>query len=160
MVNEFYDICRMSVLYVDDDQDISKMVGTWFARNYANQMFIHASDGSEAIQVVEVSKPDIVIIDLNMPQINGLQLLKHISCLDEREMAAISVCKDEDKIIECLLSGYNYFIHKPINFDIFFNCIDCMMEKVFLRRLHRVRELQHLCRPPYRHTDVIGSKGR
>jgi DNA-binding NarL/FixJ family response regulator len=161
MKNELYDICRMTLLYVDDDPDITLMVGTRFAQNYANQIFMSADNGNDAIEKTRLYKPDLFIVDLNMPLVSGLQCVRQIQRVDKnKEIAVISVCKDEDKILECLQSGVRYFIPKPINFDLFFYQIDYMMERIFWKRLSCAKSLHYLCPDTDKHADLPPSRRR
>jgi two-component system, response regulator YesN len=142
MNDELYDICRMKLLYVDDDLDISRMVATRFAKNYANQKFFHAENGQDGLRMVELHEPDLIIVDFNMPLMNGLQFLREVKRNgNDIEIATISACKDQAKILECLQSGFRYFIMKPINFEIFFNQTDRMMESIFWKRLSRSKRV-------------------
>lgn len=142
MNNQLHDICRMKLLYIDDDLDISRMVATRFAQNYANQKFIHADDGQTGLKMVELQEPDIIIVDLNMPIMNGLQFLREVKRNGgDLEIAAISVCNDKQKILECLESGFRYFMMKPINFEVFFRQTDSMMESIFWKRISRSKRV-------------------
>jgi DNA-binding response OmpR family regulator len=155
MNDELYDICRMKLLYVDDDLDISQMVATRFARNYANQKFFHADNGQNGLKMVELHEPDIIIVDLNMPLMNGLQFLREVKRNGgELEIAAISVCKDKHKILECFESGFRYFMMKPINFEIFFNQTDSMMESIFWKRISRSKKVCYSSPCPKKATNI------
>jgi DNA-binding NarL/FixJ family response regulator len=159
MIKELSDICRMTILYADDDMDFTQMIHTSFAKNYANQIFITANNGKDALEQSELYKPDLFILDLNMPIVDGLSLMKQIKMIDcDKEVAAISVCNDEDKIQECLKSGFRFFIKKPINFDTFFYQVDCMMENVFWKRLFYAKNLSYLYAEIYKNLHSLPSR--
>ena len=66
------------VLVVDDDQDIVFMIKSGFEKNGLE--VISASDGYEALKVVKINTPDLMIVDLTMPVMNGWQF-----CMKVRE---------------------------------------------------------------------------
>ena len=73
------------ILIVDDELDLLKMLQSIFKRDgYANILI--ASSGKEALKIFQKDQPDMVILDIMMPEMNGLMVLKKI-----RETSAIPV---------------------------------------------------------------------
>lgn len=66
----------MKILIIDDEQAIVKMYSSAFTSAGINM--ISASDGQNALELIESEKPDAVLLDIIMPKINGLDVLKKI----------------------------------------------------------------------------------
>jgi len=65
-----------TILVVDDDEEILKLIGLTLYRNHYNVILRGSGEGAKA--VLEGSKVDLLVTDLVMPDTNGLELLKHI----------------------------------------------------------------------------------
>ena len=89
-----------------------------------------ASDGEEAYQFCQQYKPDIVIVDINLPKINGLELLQKIS--QEHfyiEAVIMSAHTDIDlRLQKYNLEGTKYLI-KPVSRKIFMNTLEDIIEQ-------------------------------
>ncbi|WP_433392806.1 GGDEF domain-containing response regulator [Micromonospora sp. KLBMP9576] len=64
------------ILVVDDDEDIARFVG--FNLRLHGFDVIHASDGQEALEVIERQRPDLAVVDLMMPRVDGLELTRRL----------------------------------------------------------------------------------
>ena len=69
-------MCERSILIVDDDEHLQKMLGYFFVTK--NSEVICVKDGYAALKVLEVKLPDLIILDLWMPGIDGLEICKRI----------------------------------------------------------------------------------
>jgi CheY-like chemotaxis protein len=65
-----------SVLFVEDDEEISKM----YARQFDMEgiAYIHAKDGTEALNVLKIARPGVILLDISLPDIDGFEVLKKI----------------------------------------------------------------------------------
>ena len=105
---------RGIILVVDDNTDIVAIVQTILEANGYEVMA--AYNGAEALAQLATHKPDLMVLDIMMPEMSGLEVLERIR--ETPSLARIPVilltAKDED---EDLLSGYqsgaNYYIPKP-----------------------------------------------
>ncbi len=85
-----------------------------------------AESGEEALEKIESFKPQIVLLDLMMPDINGWDLIKAIREKYTKEQMAIivtSAITDHDNITECYDMGVNDYVAKPIVPDRLLNTI-------------------------------------
>ena len=105
--------CR--VLIVDDiAENIAQMV------NMLSNLDIEikkAYGGKEAIQLVETFRPNIILLDLMMPEVNGWDVIEHVRArYDKNEMIIIitSLLNNKDNIDDCYEMGVNDYICKPI----------------------------------------------
>jgi len=76
---------------------------------------ITAKDGKQALQMVEEDKPDLLVADIMMPHLTGLQLVDYMrNDLDlDTPVIIISALEEEDTVLEAFRYGANDFIAKP-----------------------------------------------
>ncbi len=68
-----------NILLVEDDPDIAKL--TIRALNRAGFETVHVDDGQAAIDYLDVKKPDLILLDLNLPEVSGWEVLDHAKAL-------------------------------------------------------------------------------
>jgi two-component system chemotaxis response regulator CheY len=106
-------------LVVDDSRVIRKI-----ARNILEEMdfqIVEAEDGEQALQACKRELPDAVLLDWNMPVMDGYEFLGHLRGLPGGERPKVVFCTTEnnlDHISRALRAGANEYIMKPFNKDI------------------------------------------
>ncbi|RJR50321.1 MAG: DNA-binding response regulator [Desulfobacteraceae bacterium] len=89
------------------------------------EIVAEAEDGLEAVRYVDKCKPDIVLLDLNMPRMNGLSALKEIkSRFKETKILALTVHESEEYILEALKLGANGYCLKNAGRNELLSAID------------------------------------
>lgn len=108
---------KKTILAVDDESDVLLIIKTaLFSEGY--NVFT-ATNGPDAIAIAQDEKPDLIILDMMMPEMNGFEVLK---CLRESEdtetipVIMLTGVSDKSKIREALESGIDYYIVKPFEF--------------------------------------------
>lgn len=83
-----------------------------------------AADGLSGVKLVEQLRPDVVLLDLDMPVMNGREALGQIlsSCPDQK-VVMLTVSEDSDDLIECMKLGAQGFLLKNINADFLVSAI-------------------------------------
>jgi two-component system phosphate regulon response regulator PhoB len=78
---------KRRVLLADDDPGLRRLIGT----TLGNEDFdlLHATDGEEALQLAREQRPELVLLDVNMPKLDGFEVCRHIK--SEPETAGIKV---------------------------------------------------------------------
>lgn len=101
------------ILIVDDAAFMRMMIRDTLIKNgYEN--IIEASDGELAVQLYKSDKPDLVLMDITMPNKNGLEALKEIKQLDpSAKIVMCSAMGQESMVVEAIRSGAKDFIVKP-----------------------------------------------
>ena len=67
---------KFKILLVDDEQDFIEPIAFWLeAKGYSTRM---ALNGADALKLIEEEKPDIVLLDINMPVMDGIETLENI----------------------------------------------------------------------------------
>lgn len=105
------------VLIVDDNDEMRKLLEDWLSRK--NHQTVCAHNGSSAMSLVKTEKPDIVLVDLNMPVVDGFELTRRLRLTDEcKQVPIIAVTarvmtRDRARALEV---GCNDYEPKPVNF--------------------------------------------
>lgn len=107
---------KKEMLLVDDEVTIGIIIKIQFDKDYNIKII---DNGLEAIKwLKEGNIPDLIILDLNMPQMNGLEFLKEVRKYNFFKKTPITVLSSEDssnKRIEAFKSGANDYLTKPFN---------------------------------------------
>lgn len=109
---------EMNVLYAEDDVALRENTSSLLCDLFND--IKQASDGLEAFNLysLEPSKYDIVITDLNMPHMNGIELIKKIQELNPLQaIIIISAHNETEYFLESIRNNVNGYILKPIEFD-------------------------------------------
>ena len=106
----------MKLLIVDDEVEICDFLKSFFEeRNYEVKT---ASSGQAALAVVEQFKPYIVLLDIKMPGVDGIQVLGSIKKKYPRtKVIMVTALETRDKIEECLRLGADNYITKPLSLE-------------------------------------------
>ena len=106
---------REKILVVEDEKSIAHFISTVLANNGYEAM--QARSGSEAISMISSHCPDLIILDLGLPDIDGIEVIKRIRTWSEVPIIVISArCEDTDKI-DALDSGADDYLTKPFSVE-------------------------------------------
>ncbi|MCG3208275.1 MAG: Alkaline phosphatase synthesis transcriptional regulatory protein PhoP [Anaerolineae bacterium] len=103
----------MKVLVVDDDLVLSDVVTFTLEREGFN--VVRAFDGEAALQVWEVEQPDLIVLDVNLPKLDGFSVCQRIRRQSDTPILLLTVRSDEDDIIRGLNLGGDDYITKPFS---------------------------------------------
>ena len=107
-----------TVLVVDDSRIMRNIVKNTFAELKIPSQYLEAGDGKKAIQLLETNKVDLVFLDWNMPEMDGLEFLQKVRAMNEyKELPIIMVTSEAAKyhVIEALQAGATDYIIKPVH---------------------------------------------
>ncbi len=114
----------MKILVVDDEKDIKILFEQRFRREIRNgeMSFDFAFSGEEALNYMENRKQEVVLIlsDINMPGMSGLELLKHIKEKYEKPppvVMMITAYGDNENYNQAMQLGADDFLTKPVDFS-------------------------------------------
>lgn len=106
---------KARVLVVDDEDEIRKAVGRALAgRDYEVS---EAADGEGALTVAASWQPDLVVLDLNLPGMDGLEVCKHIRRRSQVRILILSVREDEADKVAALDLGADDYLTKPFGVE-------------------------------------------
>ena len=118
----------IQVLYVEDDIHIRKEIHDFLSRFFP--VIDLASDGEEGLALYQKGHYDIVITDINMPKMNGIEMINAIKTLSEEQKVIVtSAYSESDYFIALIDAGVDKFVMKPLD------------NKKFLLVLYKISEL-------------------
>jgi CheY-like chemotaxis protein len=100
------------VLVVDDDEMIRRLVRTVLEAD--DFTVAEAKNGDEALQMVEDAKPAIVVLDVMMPGLNGVEVCRRLDH-DNVKVIILTARDDADLAEECMTAGADAFLTKPFS---------------------------------------------
>jgi len=116
------------LLIVDDEADVREFAANFFKRRKID--CFTAFCGEEALTLIEKNRPDLVLLDIKMPGIDGIETLRRIKEKD-KSMKIIMVSgrkpEEQEAFNKCKELGALDYIHKPLELD--------ELEKVVMRQL-------------------------
>ena len=120
---------QFSVLVVDDDSMLRQMLKLILhSENY--RVVGEADNGKSAIMLCEKLKPELVLLDINMPEMDGLQALEEIHKINPAAIVLmVSAEATMDRVSEAIKKGAAGFLVKPLNQANVLNKINMCIKK-------------------------------
>ncbi|PIV52524.1 MAG: hypothetical protein COY53_02935 [Elusimicrobia bacterium CG_4_10_14_0_8_um_filter_37_32] len=106
----------MKVLVIDDDKEIHDMLEV-FLQSLGHECYssLTVADG---LKQVAVTEPDLVLLDIRLPDEDGIEVLKEIKQINKRlPVIMVTGYKDAEKVIDAFRFGATDCLLKPFNFD-------------------------------------------
>ena len=133
------------VILVVDDSATARRAMSRSLEQLGHSRVLMAGSGEEALEVLSANSVDLVILDIEMPGMNGLAVLwmmKRDSLLKEIPVIVLSGDQELETAATCIEAGAEDYLHKPCNPTILRARIDSSLEKKRLRDLDRLRLIQ------------------
>jgi PAS domain S-box-containing protein len=122
-----------NILLIDDEPDILRVLAMSLKAD--GHAVFTAPNGNEAILLFQQERPEIVVTDIKMPGMNGIEVLREIKGLDdETEVIIITGHGDIDSAIEALQHGASDFINKPVRDEALTIALRRAAEKIEIKR--------------------------
>lgn len=120
---------KASVLIVDDNREFCDILSSFVERDEYFKVVGIAKDGLEALDKIAEKEPDVLILDIIMPHLDGLGVLEKLRELDLEKMPKVVILSavGQDQITQRAIElGADYYVVKPFDF------------KVFMKRLRQI----------------------
>ncbi len=139
----------MKYFIVEDDINIVKILSTIIYDCYLGEVVGYSLDGSSAFDEILSLKPDIVLVDLFIPQKDGISLVKEIKKNDNNiAFIMISQVSSKDMVGKAYENGIEFYIQKPINAIEIQNVVHRVKEKIdSKRKLNQIKKLFTIQQP-------------
>lgn len=111
----------MKLLIVDDMKAFLDLEKTFLRR--AECQIYTATSGLEAIKVAQMAHPDLIILDIEMPEMNGIEATRILSVTPSLKDIPVVICSSTERDREALAAGAKEYIHKPVDEVAFMNVI-------------------------------------
>jgi DNA-binding response OmpR family regulator len=96
----------MKVLVADDEPDVREVVATIMALHWADGEIIQAADGEAAVQCFYDHAPDLVILDVAMPRVSGLEALQRVRQVSDVPVILLTVRRAEIDIVSAAAGAH------------------------------------------------------
>ena len=140
---------KIRIVLIDDHNLFRSGIKALLSRQADFDIVGEAADGLSGVKLVEQTKPDIVLLDLDMPVMNGREALAQIlSVRSEQNVVMLTVSEDSEDLTECMRFGARGFLLKNINADFLVDSIKRAVDgdNVFSPEM-TARLVQSLIRP-------------
>ena len=120
---------KLTALIVEDRADDNKLMQTFFGNLFKS--LYSASSGKEGLEIYKDKKPDVVITDLIMPDMDGLEMTEEIKKIKEDQIiVVVSASDDIEKVTKTVSLNVTSFVHKPIETKKLIDSMSTVVEKV------------------------------
>lgn len=112
---------KVSILIADDNQDFSNTLSSYINSQDDMEVIAIAKDGNEAIDMLTTTAPDIVLLDVIMPHLDGLGVLEKLNMLriEKKPICIMLSAVGQDKITQKAITlGAEYYIVKPFDIEL------------------------------------------
>ncbi len=104
---------KRTMMIVDDEQEIVDTIGKYFELD-SNYNILTALNPIEALEIIKKEKVDIILSDIKMPEMNGIEFLKEIKRIDGlTQVIMMTAFSTMDIAIRCMEAGANDLVLKP-----------------------------------------------
>jgi pilus assembly protein CpaE len=126
---------EVTLLIADDSQEMRETLKTLLTFNELIRVVGEASDGEEAVEKVAQLHPDLVLMDINMPKMDGLKATEAIAIKSPQTgVIIISVQEEVEYMRRAMSAGAREYLVKPFDSDELFKTINNVIEKEMIRR--------------------------
>ena len=113
---------KISVLIADDNKEFCSILNDYLLNQRDIVVTGVAKDGIEALDLIEQREPDLVVLDIIMPHLDGLGVLERLNNMNLQKVPRVIILSavGQDKIIQQAITlGADYYVVKPFDMDIF-----------------------------------------
>ena len=112
---------KITVLVADDNNEFTTTLASYLQKDEEMEVIAVAKDGNEAYDMIVNTKPDIVLLDVIMPHLDGLGVLERLNAtpMDKRPICIMLSAVGQDKITQKAIAlGAHYYVVKPIDIEL------------------------------------------
>ncbi|MFK7767292.1 MAG: sigma-54-dependent transcriptional regulator [Mariniblastus sp.] len=115
-----------TILAVDDDRSVLQLID---ASLIETSTVLTAENGADSLSIIEKSSPDAILLDINLPETSGLELIEKIHSIDARiPIVFMTVSDSSDVAIEAIQRGAFDFLTKPLDIETIQDVVERALE--------------------------------
>ena len=117
---------KIRVMLADDNQSILRLLSDFFARKEDIELVASVSDGTEIMDAVREHAPDILVMDIIMPRMDGFMALEELRQMDEAirpKVIVLTGLARDDFIMRAIRLGASYYMVKPFDMHLLYSRI-------------------------------------
>ena len=109
------DTPRRRLLVVDDEIEVVDVLREHFEATYDVDT---ALDGKKALKLIRARRPDVILLDIQLPGLNGLEVMKRIQTVDPKPVViVVTATEDTDVAAQAMSQGAFSYVPKPFDFQ-------------------------------------------
>jgi DNA-binding response OmpR family regulator len=118
----------VKILLVDDDPDL--LAVTSFALQQAGFLVVKAEDGVEALTAFQREQPDLAVLDINLPRMNGFDLARQLRERSRIPLIMLTARSEEEDVVKALSLGADDYLSKPFSPKILLARVKALLRRV------------------------------
>jgi DNA-binding NarL/FixJ family response regulator len=104
--------CTIRIALADDHRLVREGLKALLKAEPCFELIAEAADGLQAVEIVEKHKPDVLLLDLRIPRLHGIEVLRQLREQEHTKIVVVSMHADEPYVIEALKNGISGYILK------------------------------------------------
>jgi len=133
----------LKILFVEDDDLMRNTIKNVLEKNARTVLL--AADGKEGLELFKQEAPDIVLTDIMMPVMNGLEMIHQIRRLGSNvKIVVVSAYSEKDNFLKAIALGVNNFLIKPISYKNLLNVLEELANVIQLEKNVEAEKLEKL----------------
>ena len=134
----------ISILYLEDESEAREMVSSMLARKNGRLRLLIGENGEEGLRLFREHRPEIVITDISMPVMDGLQMSARIKELvPDTIIIAVTAFSDTRYLMNAIEIGINHYVLKPIDYTKLFSALDKSIHDMTVKK-RLAAQTQHI----------------
>ena len=105
----------MKVIVIDDSPEIIEVVSLCFQLRWSDAEVIPAGDGNRGLELIEAENPDLVILDVGLPDMDGFQVLREVRRFSQVPLIMLTVRGEDTDVAKGLELGADDYVTKPFS---------------------------------------------
>ena len=103
----------LTLLYIEDDEALKEQFVRFLKPKFKE--VLEAIDGIEALEKYDAHHPDMIVVDINLPKLDGLEVIEHIRKHDkDTPVVVLSAYSDQEKQLKAINLGLSDYLVKPV----------------------------------------------
>ncbi|WP_309498038.1 response regulator [Sulfurovum sp.] len=137
-----YNLKDLTLLYIEDDEALRKKFVNFLKPKFKE--IFEAINGVEALEKYHTHRPDMMVVDINLPKLDGLEVIEHIRKHEkETPILVLSAYSDQEKLLKAIRLGLSDYLVKPIPRQKLLSFLEDMGSKLYQVRHEGSIELRN-----------------
>ncbi len=124
---------KNTILIVDDEEEIRKMLNIFL--DTVDFKVVESDSGKQAIRMATSVKPDLILLDLGLPDMDGKEVVQHLREWSQVPIVVLTVRSDDAEVVSALNLGADDYITKPFSADVLLARIHANLRKATVREV-------------------------